>query len=219
LSLTPIYYDLATASDLIARGELTSRELVEHMLSRIERLNPSLNAYVAVLADEAREQAAQADAERASGRSRGPLHGITVAVKDIIDVAGARTTGGSRTLEDYRPARDATCVARLRAAGAIVLGKLHTHELAGGATSENELFGRARNPWNTDYIPGGSSGGSAVATAAGLVHGALGTDTGGSVRIPAAFCGVVGLKPTYGRVSRTGVLTRSWTMDHVGCFG
>jgi aspartyl-tRNA(Asn)/glutamyl-tRNA(Gln) amidotransferase subunit A len=116
----------------------------------------------------------------------------------------------------YIATRDATAVAKLRDAGAIVLGKLHTHELAGGATSESELYGRARNPWDTDYIPGGSSGGSAVATAAGLVHGALGTDTGGSVRMPAAFCGVVGLKGTFGRVSRSGVLTRSWTMDHVG---
>jgi aspartyl-tRNA(Asn)/glutamyl-tRNA(Gln) amidotransferase subunit A len=182
-------------------------------------LNPALNAYVAVLAEEARAQARELDAERASGHARGPLHGTTFAVKDIIDVAGARTTGGSRTLLHNRPPRDATCVARLRAAGAIVLGKLHTHELAGGVTSENGLFGRAPNPWDTAFIPGGSSGGSAIATAAGLVHSALGTDTGGSVRIPAAFCGVPGLKPTYGRVSRSGVLARSWTMDHVGCFG
>ena len=211
--------DLKSASELIARGELRAADLVDCMLSRIERLNPELNAYVTVLADAAREQAAMADAELARGRRRSMLHGVTFAVKDLIDVAGAPTTAGSRTVGAYRPSRDATCVARLRAAGAIVLGKLHTHELAGGTTSENELYGRARNPWNTDYIPGGSSGGSAVATAARLVHGALGTDTGGSVRIPAAFCGVVGLKPTYGRVSRRGVLARSWTMDHVGSFG
>ena len=210
------WLDLATASALIARREVTAAALVDFMLARIERINPKVNAYVAVLADAAREQAAAADEELAQGRWRGPLHGVTFAVKDLIHVAGAPTTGGSRTMGGYIATRDATAVARLRAAGAIVLGKLHTHELAGGATSESELYGRARNPWNTDYIPGGSSGGSAVATAAGLVHGALGTDTGGSVRMPAAFCGVVGLKGTFGRVSRSGVLARSWTMDHVG---
>lgn len=208
--------DLATASQLIAGRELTATDLIEFMLSRIERINPKVNAYVAVLADSAREQAAVADRELSQGRWRGPLHGVTFAVKDLIHVAGAPTTGGSRTTHGYIASRDATAVSKLRAAGAIVLGKLHTHELAGGATSESELYGRARNPWNTDYIPGGSSGGSAVATAAGLVHGALGTDTGGSVRMPAAFCGVVGLKGTFGRVSRSGVLMRSWTMDHVG---
>jgi aspartyl-tRNA(Asn)/glutamyl-tRNA(Gln) amidotransferase subunit A len=215
----PDWLDLTMASGLIARRELTATRLVELMLARIERLNPKVNAYVTVLAEAARAQASAADAEIARGRWRGPLHGVTLAVKDIIDVAGAPTTGGSRTLGRSIAPRDATCVARLRAAGAIVLGKLHTHELAGGATSESELYGRARNPWNTDYIPGGSSGGSAVATAAGLTHGALGTDTGGSVRMPAAFCGVAGLKGTFGRVSRSGVLTRSWTMDHVGSLG
>lgn len=210
------WLDLATAWELLARHELTAAELVERMLARVERLNPKLNAYVTLLADAAREQARAADAELAQGRSRGPLHGITLGVKDIIDVTGATTTGGSRSLGKDAAGQDATCVARLRAAGAIVIGKLHTHELGAGATSENELFGRARNPWNTDYMPGGSSGGSAIATAAGLVHCALGTDTGGSVRMPAAFCGVVGLKGTFSRVSRSGVLTRSWTMDHVG---
>jgi len=215
----PAWLDLTTASELIARRELTATQLVELMLARIERLNPQVNAFVTVLAEAARAQASAVDTEIARGRWRGPLHGVTLAVKDIIDVAGAPTTGGSRTLGRSIAPRDATCVARLRAAGAIILGKLHTHELAGGVTSESELYGRARNPWNTDYIPGGSSGGSAVATAAGLAHGALGTDTGGSVRMPAAFCGVAGLKGTFGRVSRSGVLTRSWTMDHVGSLG
>ena len=210
------YLDLATASALIARRELTVLALVEFMLARIDRINPKVNAYVAVLAESARTQAVLSDKELDQGRWRGPLHGATFAVKDLIHVAGAPTTGGSRTMGGYIATRDATAVAKLRGAGAIVLGKLHTHELAGGATSESELYGRARNPWNTDFIPGGSSGGSAVATAAGLVHGALGTDTGGSVRMPAAFCGVVGLKGTFGRVSRSGVLARSWTMDHVG---
>lgn len=213
------WLDLAAAAETIARRELTAGELLESVIARIQRLNPLVNAYVAVLAESARAEAAALDRELANGRRRGPLNGVTVAVKDLIHVAGAPTTGGSRTVGSYIAAADATCVARLRAAGAVVLGKLHTHELAGGATSESEIFGRARNPWNLDYIPGGSSGGSAVATAAGLVHGALGTDTGGSVRMPAAFCGVVGLKATFGRVSRRGVLMRSWTMDHVGPFG
>lgn len=208
--------DLATAADLLVRRKLSVIELVDYVLNRIEQFNPALNAYVAILAGEAREQAAAADHELSQGRWRGPLHGITFAVKDVIHIAGVPTSGGSRTLGGYVATRDATSVARLRAAGAIVLGKLHTDELAGGATSESELHGRARNPWNPLYIPGGSSGGSAVATAAGLLHGALGTDTGGSVRMPAAFCGVVGLKATQGRISRSGVLTRSWTMDHVG---
>lgn len=213
------WLDLATASGLIRRREVSVSDLTAFMLERIARINPQVNAYVAILADDARAKAAASDAELAKGHWRGPLHGMTVAVKDLIHVADAPTTGGSRTLGGYIPTRDAAAVTKLREAGAILLGKLHTHELAGGATSESELYGRARNPWNPDYIPGGSSGGSAVATAAGLLHGALGTDTGGSVRMPAAFCGVVGFKGTYGRVSCRGVLTRSWTMDHVGTFG
>lgn len=210
------WLDLATASRLIATRKLSAVELTRLMLERVARLDPKLNAYVAVLAGPAREQAAVLDAELSAGRNRGPLHGLTVAVKDLIHVAGARTTGGSRSMGDYVAAEDAACVAKLRAAGAVILGKLHTHELAGGATSESELYGRARNPWHLDYIPGGSSGGSGIATAAGLVHAALGTDTGGSVRMPAAFCGVTGFKGTFGRISRRGVLSRSWTMDHVG---
>lgn len=210
------WLDLTTAATLIARRELTAVELVEFMLARVNRLNPELNAYVAVLAATARAQAIELDAEAAQGRLRGPLHGVTIGVKDLIHVLDAPTTGGSRSVHNFIAREDAACVARLRSAGAVIVGKIHTHELAGGATSESELYGRARNPWNKAYIPGGSSGGSAVATAAGLVHAALGTDTGGSVRMPAAFCGVVGFKGTFGRVSRRGVLSRSWTMDHVG---
>jgi aspartyl-tRNA(Asn)/glutamyl-tRNA(Gln) amidotransferase subunit A len=208
--------DVEIASGMIRRRELTAAALVDRMLDRIASINPKLNAYVTVLAESARQQALAVDAELDRGAWRGPLHGMTFAVKDMIHVADAPTRAGSRSVGHLVAASDATCVAKLRAAGAIVLGKLHTHELAGGATSENELYGRARNPWNLDYIPGGSSGGSAIAAAAGLLHGALGTDTGGSVRIPAAFCGVVGLKGTFGSVSRNGVLMRSWTMDHVG---
>jgi aspartyl-tRNA(Asn)/glutamyl-tRNA(Gln) amidotransferase subunit A len=209
---------LGRASDLIRLRKVKVREVVERMLVRVDRLNPSLNAFVEVMADQARKQALELDAELERGEWRGPLHGIAIGVKDLIDVEGVPTRAGSRSVGARFAARDATCVSRLRSAGAIILGKLHTHELAGGATSENQIYGRARNPWNLDYIPGGSSGGSAIATSACLVHGALGTDTGGSVRMPAAFCGVVGMKGTFGAVSRTGVLTRSWTMDHVGTF-
>ena len=212
------WLDLATAADLIARREIKAVDLVDFMLARVAEFNPGLNAFVAVLEAAARAQAVELDADITRGRIRGPLHGVTIGIKDLIHVAGAPTTGGSRSMGDYVADDDAACVARLRAAGAIILGKLHTHELAGGATSESELYGRARNPWNRDYIPGGSSGGSGIATAAELVHAALGTDTGGSVRMPAAFCGVVGFKGTFGRVSLRGVLSRSWTMDHVGSF-
>ena len=210
------WLDFSSARDLLARREITAVELLEFMLERIEAQNPTLNAFVDVLRESASEQARIADRELAQGRSRGPLHGITLGVKDIIDVEGATTRAGSRSLRNGPATRDAACVARLRKAGAIVIGKLHTHELAAGITSDNAVFGRAHNPWSVAHIPGGSSGGSAIATAAGLVHCAIGTDTGGSIRIPAAFCGVVGLKGTLGRVSRHGVLGRSSTMDHVG---
>jgi aspartyl-tRNA(Asn)/glutamyl-tRNA(Gln) amidotransferase subunit A len=209
---------LGDASDRIRAREVKVQQVVQTMLDRVERLNPHLNAFVAVMADSARVQARELDSELDAGHWRGPLHGNTVGVKDLIEVGGVATRAGRRSTGSNVPTQDSTCVSRLRSAGAVILGKLHTHELAGGATSESELYGRARNPWNADYIPGGSSGGSAIATSAALVHAALGTDTGGSVRMPAAFCGVVGLKGTFGAVSRTGVLTRSWTMDHVGAF-
>lgn len=208
--------DLATASDLVRRRKVSAIELTDRMLQRIRRMNPALNAFVSILEDEARAQARVLDLEIGKGRWPGPLTGLTFAVKDIINVAGAHTSAGSRSLDGFVARRDAYCVERLRAAGAVVVGKLHTHELAAGATSSNGIHGQARNPWNTAHVPGGSSGGSAIAAAAGLVHAALGTDTGGSVRIPAAFCGVVGFKGTYGSVGRTGVLSRSWTMDTVG---
>ncbi len=216
MTALPHGLDLVGTRDLVARRELTAMELLESALERIDALNPKLNAFVTVMADAAYAQARKADHDLAQGRSHGPLHGVTLGVKDIIDVERAPTRAGSRSMQTVAATHDAACVARLRAAGAIVIGKLHTHELAAGITSDNALYGRARNPWNPAYIPGGSSGGSAIATASGMVHCALGTDTGGSIRIPAAFCGVVGLKGTLGRVSRRGILTRSWTMDHVG---
>ena len=194
-------------AERIRARELTPREAVEEYLERIEA-NRHLNAYITVRAEEA---LAEADAAPA-----GPLHGVPVAVKDVIDVAGTRTTAASKILADNVAARDATAVARLRAAGAIVLGKLNTHEFAYGATTTSPHFGAARNPHDPERIAGGSSGGSGVAAAAGLAAGTLGTDTAGSIRIPACFCGVVGLRPTTGLVPTDGVFPTAWSLDTVG---
>ncbi|HEX6678667.1 MAG TPA: amidase [Actinomycetes bacterium] len=189
----------------------SSAALVEEALGRIEALDGRLGAFVAVLADEARAEAAARDAERAAGRVRGPLHGLPVAVKDLIDVAGVVTAAGSPKLAANRAERDAPLVERLRAAGAVVVGKTRTHEFAYGVLTPGTV-----NPWDESRIPGGSSGGSAAAVAAGLVRLALGSDTAGSVRIPAACCGVVGFKPTYGAVPTSGVQPLSWSCDHCG---
>lgn len=186
------------------------------MLERIAAHNGTLNAYITVTAELAREQAARADAELAAGHDRGPLHGIPVAVKDLIDTAGIRTTCGSKLFEDRIPDSDATVVRLLREAGAVLLGKTGLHELAYGTTSINEFFGAIGNPWASDHDPGGSSGGSASAVAAGLAYAALGTDTGCSIRQPAHCCGIVGHKPTFGLVSKAGVFPLVWSMDHVG---
>jgi aspartyl-tRNA(Asn)/glutamyl-tRNA(Gln) amidotransferase subunit A len=169
-----------------------------------------------VMAEAARERAKQADEELARGEGRGPLHGIPIAVKDLFRTKGVRTTGGSKLFEDHVPDHDATVVEWLRAGGAVLVGKTGMHELAYGITSSNPHFGAVRNPWDRDRIPGGSSGGSGAAVAAGMVSMAMGSDTGGSIRIPAAFCGVVGLKPTYGRVSRYGAMPLAFTLDHMG---
>jgi aspartyl-tRNA(Asn)/glutamyl-tRNA(Gln) amidotransferase subunit A len=203
---------IATLVARLRAGELSPREAVAESLERIERLDPGLNAFLSVRGDEA---LAEADALARAGE-RGPLHGVPVAVKDVIDVAGARTTAASRILAGNVAATDAESVARLRRAGAVVVGKLNTHEFAFGATTTSPHFGPARNPWDTARICGGSSGGSGAAAAAGLVAGTLGTDTGGSVRIPACLCGVTGLRPTSGRVSNRGVVPVSWTYDTVG---
>ena len=213
--------DLATltmkqASDLIHRRDVSALELTEACLRRIDAYNPSLNAFVAVAREQAIETARQLDAERRRGGSRGPLHGIPVALKDNIDTAGIRTTGASTLFKDRVPAEDAHVVARLKQAGAIVLGKLNLHEFALGGTSAVTHFGPVRNPWARDHHPGGSSGGNAAAMAADLCLASLGTDTGGSIRIPASYCSVVGLKPTAGRVSNHGVIPNSWTFDTVG---
>ena len=197
-------------------GRLSAGALVEATLARIGETEPRLNAYITVTADHARRQAEAADEELAAGRDRGPLHGIPVALKDLVDTAGIPTTGGSGFLRRRIPAADAAIVERLAEAGAVLPGKLNLHEFAFGTTSANPHFGAVRNPWNTERSPGGSSGGSAAAVAVGSAAAAIGSDTGGSIRIPAALCGVVGLMPTYGRVSRRGVLPLSWSLDHVG---
>lgn len=200
----------------LRQGAVSPVELTAQCLERIERLNPTLNAFLTVMAEDAMAQARQAEEEIRHRRWRGPLHGVPLGLKDILDTAGVRTTAASALFEDRIPTEDAAVVARLKNAGAILLGKQNLHEFAYGASSVVTYYGEVRNPWNTEYIAGGSSSGSAAAVAAGLGYGAIGTDTAGSIRQPAALCGVVGLKPTYGRVSARGVIPLSWTLDHVG---
>lgn len=204
------------AGDALRNHSLTVYELVSVAASRIERLNPTLRAFITPTTDAAMERAERLDAELDAGKDRGPLHGIPIALKDLFLTRGVRTTCGSLLYENFVPSYNATVVDRLEAAGAVVLGKLNMHELAYGITSANPHFGAVRNPWNTEHSPGGSSGGSGAAVAAHIVYAAMGSDTGGSIRIPASFCGTVGLKPTYGRVSRYGALPLGYTLDHMG---
>ncbi|MGH7096624.1 MAG: amidase [Stellaceae bacterium] len=206
----------SAAARAIAARELSPVALMTALLERIGRLDPKLHAFIRLDAEAAMNAAHAAEAEIAAGRPRGPLHGVPVGIKDIIDVAGLPTTCHSKILADNIAAADAVCVARLRGAGAIVLGKLSTHEFAIGGPSFDLPWPPARNPWNPDHHPGGSSSGSGAGVAAGLFPLALGSDTGGSVRNPASACGIVGLKPTYGLVSRRGVFPLSFTLDHVG---
>jgi aspartyl-tRNA(Asn)/glutamyl-tRNA(Gln) amidotransferase subunit A len=207
---------LLDAADALRRRAVSCVELTEAALASIERLNPSTNAMLTVTASRAREDARRADGELARGVDRGPLHGIPIAVKDLFRTRGVRTTAGSKLFADYLPDYDAAVVERLESAGAIMLGKTGMHELAYGITSNNPHFGAVRNPWDTARIPGGSSGGSGAAVSAGMAFMAMGSDTGGSIRIPASYCGVVGLKPTYGRVSRYGALPLGFSLDHMG---
>jgi aspartyl-tRNA(Asn)/glutamyl-tRNA(Gln) amidotransferase subunit A len=202
-------------SAAIAAGTLSPRELTDALLARIAAATAS-NAFVTVCADEARRDADRLTEELARGRRRGPLHGIPLAVKDLTDTAGLRTTYGSSLFRDHVPTVDADPVARLRAAGAIVLGKTNTHEFACGVTTSNPHYGATHNPWRHGYVPGGSSGGSCAAVGGGLVPLATGSDTGGSIRIPSALCGTVGLKPTHGRVSLRGTYPMAASCDHVG---
>ena len=206
----------AEAARAIAAKQLSPVELMTALLDRIGRLDPQLNVFIRLDAEAAMAAAKAAEAEIAAGRPRGPLHGVPVGIKDIIDAAGLPTTCHSKILVDNIAAADAVCVAKLRGAGAIVLGKLSTHEFAIGGPSFDLPWPPARNPWNREHHPGGSSSGSGAGIAAGLFPLALGSDTGGSVRNPASACGIVGLKPTYGLVSRRGVFPLSFTLDHVG---
>jgi aspartyl-tRNA(Asn)/glutamyl-tRNA(Gln) amidotransferase subunit A len=204
------------ASELLRKREVSPVELTTQCLAQIEKLNPILNAFITVTADLALEQARRAEDEIRRGHWRGPLHGIPLALKDIIDTAGVRTTAASAVFKDRIPAEDAEVVRRLKNAGAVLVGKQNLHEFAYGGSSMISYYGEVRNPWNPAHIAGGSSGGSAAAVAAGLCYGAIGTDTAGSVREPSALCGIVGLKPTYGRVSVRGVIPLSASLDHVG---
>lgn len=214
--MNPIDLTLAAASRALHSREISSRELTDFYLTRIASLNPTLNAFITVTGDEARAEGKRADDELAHGTDRGALHGIPLALKDLFDTRSIRTTAGSKILRDRVPDEDAAVTARLREAGAVLLGKLNMHEWAFGVTNDNPHFGRTRNPWDPERIPGGSSGGSAAAVAARLCLGTMGSDTGGSIRLPSALCGVTGLKPTFGRVSLHGVIPLSWSMDHAG---
>jgi len=204
------------ASEQLRKKRLSPVELTKACLTRIEQLNPTLNAFITITSDSALATAREAEAEIQRGHWRGPLHGIPIALKDLFDTAGVRTTAASGVFKDRVPTQDAEIVRRLKAAGAVILGKLNMHEFAYGASSVISYFGPVRNPWNRGYSAGGSSAGSAVAVAAELCYCAIGSDTGGSIRQPAAYCGIVGLKPTYGRVSTSGVIPLSWSLDHVG---
>src|SRR5215472_8893172 len=208
--------ELAEVSQAVQKKEVSPLDLTQACLNEIERRNSELNAFITVTAESALAEARKAEAEIVRGEWKGPLHGIPLAVKDLAETAGVRTTAASAVLKDYVPATDAEVIRRLRAAGAVLLGKLNLHEFAYGGSGVIGHFGPARNPWNTAYITGGSSSGSAAAVAGGLCYGAIGTDTAGSIRLPSAFCGLTGHKPTYGLVSTRGIIPLSWSLDHVG---
>jgi aspartyl-tRNA(Asn)/glutamyl-tRNA(Gln) amidotransferase subunit A len=212
----PILETIVELAPRLRRKEISPVELTRACLERIEKLNPMLNAFITVTAESALAEAQVAEIEIARGEWRGPLHGIPIALKDLIDTAGTRTTAASALFQDRVPAEDAEVVQRLRRAGAVIMGKNNLHEFAYGGSSLVSFFGDVHNPWDTAHIAGGSSGGSAAAVAAGLCYAAIGTDTAGSIREPAALCGCVGIKPTYGRVSARGVIPLSWSLDHVG---
>lgn len=217
MNLQPDLLTLSQAADLIRRGELSPVALTEAILDRIAQLNPTLNAYLAVAAETARQEAREADRLLRDGRAdQFPLLGAPLALKDLFDVQGLPTTAGSIIRANALATEDSTVASRLRQRGALLLGKLNMHEWGLGVTTVNPHFGPTRNPWDVERIPGGSSGGPAAAVAAGLCLGSVGSDTGGSIRIPAALCGIVGLKPTYGRISLRGAIPLSWSLDHAG---
>jgi aspartyl-tRNA(Asn)/glutamyl-tRNA(Gln) amidotransferase subunit A len=212
----PIPETIADLAQRLRRKEISPVELTRACLNRIEKLNPTLNAFITVMADSAIAEASTAENEILREEWRGPLHGIPIALKDLIDTAGTRTTAASELFANRIPNEDAEVVRRLRRAGAVILGKNNLHEFAYGGSSLVSFFGDVHNPRNTAHIAGGSSGGSAASVVAGLCYAAIGTDTAGSIREPAALCGCVGIKPTYGRVSARGVIPLSWSLDHVG---
>jgi aspartyl-tRNA(Asn)/glutamyl-tRNA(Gln) amidotransferase subunit A len=204
------------AANLLEKKEISPVELTQAHLERIQQLDQRLNSYITLTPEDSLQQARLAEEEILRGIYKGPLHGIPLALKDLYETEGLRTTAGSTFFADYIPEEDAVAVQKLKQAGAVILGKLNMHEIALGVTNENPHYGDCCNPWDLSCITGGSSGGNAAALAAGLCMGALGSDTGGSIRIPASLCGVVGLKPTYGRVSLRGVIPLSWNLDHAG---
>lgn len=211
-----LYLGIRELGRRIERRDLSPVEVTRAALGRIEALDSSLNSFITVLGEQALRDAESAERAIRTSGSLGPLHGVPVGLKDLYQTRGVRTTAGSRILADWVPDEDATVVERLRRAGAILIGKNNLHEFAFGATNENPHYGPTRNPWDPARVPGGSSGGSAAAVSAGLCFASLGSDTGGSIRLPASLCGVVGLKPTYGRVSRRGVVPLAWSLDHAG---
>ncbi len=208
--------DLAQAGELVRKKEVSPVELTRACLERIEQANPELNAFITVSVDHAQAEARNAEQEIQQGHWRGPLHGIPISLKDLFDTAGVRTTAASALYLDRVPAEDAEVARRLRAAGAIILGKTNLHEFAYGGSGLVSHFGPAHNPWDTERVTGGSSSGSAAAVAAGLCYASIGSDTAGSIRLPAAYCGIVGIKPTYGLVPLRGVIPLSWSLDHAG---
>lgn len=210
------YPDLAAASQAVQTKEASPVDLTQACLDRIDRLNPQVNAFITVTPDSALEEARNAEAEIKRGEWKGPLHGIPLAVKDLVETAHVKTTAASKVLVGNVPKEDAEVVRRLRSAGGVLLGKLNLHEFAYGGSGVIGHYGPAKNPWNLEHITGGSSSGSAAAVAAGLCYGAIGTDTAGSIRLPAAYCGITGLKPSFGLVSTRGVIPLSWSLDHVG---
>jgi len=209
-------WTLLEAAQNIREGKISSRELTKAVLDRISAVDPKINSYVTVLSEEAMAAAAACDEEQAKGSLRGPLHGVPIGLKDLFCTRGVRTTCGSRTLADFIPPYDATVVEKVLSSGAVILGKHNMDEFAMGASTETSWFGPSRNPWKLSHIPGGSSGGTAAAVAASLCFAGVGTDSGGSIRQPASFCGVVGMKPTYGRVSRYGMIAFASSLDQGG---
>ena len=210
------YMSAGDLSRLIREKEVSPVEVIDAHLARIQTTEPALNSFITLLPEQARAAARQAEREIQAGRYRGPLHGIPVALKDLFNTGGVRTTSGSKIFDTFVPTEDCTVAARFREAGAILLGKLNMHQFAFGPTGENPDYGHMHNPWNPEMVSGGSSGGSGSAVAAGQCTITTGSDTGGSIRIPSALCGIVGLKPTYGAVSRHGLRPLSWSLDHPG---